>query len=183
MDLNTKSLLTVEPYPSNDPDIGRWLWAMQDTRSRTMERLQGVGQAQLDWQPSETESSIGSVLYHIALIEADWLYAEVLEQPYPAEVVALLPHGDRDEDGRLTHVAGPSMDEHVKRLETVRGLLLDVYQRMDKTDYRRLRSLPDYDVSPEWVLHHLVQHETEHLGQIGSLITRMQVEEAVAICG
>jgi uncharacterized damage-inducible protein DinB len=32
-----------------------------------------------------------------------------------------------------------------------------------------VRSLAEYDVTPEWVLHHMMQHEAEHRGQIGAL--------------
>jgi uncharacterized damage-inducible protein DinB len=34
--------------------------------------------------------------------------------------------------------------------------------------------LPPYDVTPEWVLHHLMQHEAEHRSQIGALRARAQ---------
>jgi hypothetical protein len=57
----------------------------------------------------------------------------------------------------------------VNRLETVRGLLLESYQPMDLPEFRRARLLERYDVTPEWVLHHLMQHEAEHRGQIRSL--------------
>jgi uncharacterized damage-inducible protein DinB len=112
--------------------------------------------------------------YHIADIEADWLYVEVLEQPLPPEVVALFPYPTRDEQGHLTQVQGFSLEEHLRRLEIVRGLLLDVYQPMDLREFRRLRSLPNYDVTPEWVLHHLMQHEAEHRSQIGGLRARAE---------
>jgi hypothetical protein len=46
---------------------------------------------------------------------------------------------------------------------------------MDLIEFRRLRSLPRYDVSPEWVLHHLAQHEAEHRSQIR--MTRRQAEQ------
>jgi uncharacterized damage-inducible protein DinB len=46
---------------------------------------------------------------------------------------------------------------------------------MDYADFRRLRHLPKYDVSPEWVLHHLLQHEAEHRGQI-NLLKRKAIE-------
>jgi hypothetical protein len=29
-------------------------------------------------------------------------------------------------------------------------------------DLDRLRVMPDYDVSPVWAIHHLLQHEAEH---------------------
>jgi len=40
---------------------------------------------------------------------------------------------------------------------------------MNIHDFRRVRRLPDYDVTPEWVLHHLTQHEAEHRSEIGAL--------------
>jgi hypothetical protein len=51
----------------------------------------------------------------------------------------------------------------------VRGLLLDGYQRMELAEFRRVRALEHYDVTPEYVLHHLMQHEAEHRSQIGAL--------------
>jgi uncharacterized damage-inducible protein DinB len=159
----------VDAHLSKEPEIGRWLWALQDTRRRTMEDLAGLTQAVIDWIPPGNESSIGTVLYHIADIEADWLYVEVLEQPLPPEVAALFPYATRDEQGRLTQVQGCSLEEHLKRLETVRTLLLEAYQQMTLSEFRRVRSFPNYDVTPEWVLHHLMQHEAEHRGQIGTL--------------
>lgn len=44
----------------------------------------------------------------------------------------------------------------------------------EQAEFRRVRSLPYYDVAPEWVLHHLMQHEAEHRSQIGSLRARAQ---------
>jgi hypothetical protein len=29
--------------------------------------------------------------------------------------------------------------------------------------------MPDYEVTPEWVLHHLCQHEAEHRAEIAAL--------------
>lgn len=169
MDSHKKEYLIVDVELSKAPEIGRWLWALQDTRQRTMRTLTSLSQAVIDWLPEDNESSIGTILYHIADIEADWLYAEVLEQPLPPQVAALFPNPTRDEQGHLTLVQGISFEQHLSRLEIVRGLLLDVYQHMELSEFRRARSLSNYDVTPEWVLHHLMQHEAEHRGQIGAL--------------
>ncbi|HEY0606635.1 MAG TPA: DinB family protein [Herpetosiphonaceae bacterium] len=169
MDLREQKYLIVDDRLSAEPEIGRWLWAFQDARRRTLSNLDGLTQATIDWLPPNDESSISTVLYHMALIEADWLYTEVLEQPYPAEVVALFPYPDREAQGHLTQVAEISLDQHLERLATVRNLVLDVFQQMSLAEFRRVRSLPAYDVTPEWVLHHLMQHEAEHRSQIGAL--------------
>ena len=171
--MSTRKNNIVDGAPlSNEPEIGQWLWAMQDSRLRTMEELENVVPAMIDWRPPDDESSMGTVLYHIAAIEADWLYEEVLVEPFPPEVMALFPHEIRDEQGQLNQIEGDSLETHLHRLEAVRDLLLDVYQSMDLAEYRRVRALPLYDVTPEWVLHHLMQHEAEHRSQIGSLRDR-----------
>lgn len=169
MDFREQNYVIVDARLSKEPEIGRWLWALQDTRQRTMSGLDRLTPAIIDWLPPNDESSIGTVLYHIALIEADWLYTEVLEESIPPEVLALFPYDDRDEQDHLTQVKGLSLEQHLRRLETVRGLLLDVFQQMNLEEFRRVRSLAEYDVTPEWVLHHLMQHEAEHRSQIGAL--------------
>ena len=168
----TRKKNIVETHLSKEPAIGQWLWALQDSRQRTMEELEQVSLSMIDWQPPDNESSIGTVLYHLADIEADWLYAEVLEQPRPSAVAALFPYATRDEQGELTQVQGINLEEHLQRLETVRTLLLAVYQPMDLSEFRRVHALPDYDVTAEWILHHLMQHEAEHRSQIGALRAR-----------
>jgi hypothetical protein len=34
-----------------------------------------------------------------------------------------------------------------------------------------MSTMPGYDVTPEWVLHPLLQHEAEHRGQISDMRT------------
>jgi uncharacterized damage-inducible protein DinB len=174
MDAQEREYLIVDAGFSAEPEIGRWLWALQETRDRTLRALEGLPPALIDWLPPSNASSIGTVLYHIADIEADWLYVEVLEQPIPPEVAALFPYGTRDDQGHLTQVPGFNLDQHLERLATVRSVLLAVFQQMDLSDFRRARSLPNYDVTPEWVLHHLIQHEAEHRGQINALRARAE---------
>ena len=157
---------------NSEPLIAPWLWALQDSRQRTLEELENLPPVWLDWVSSPAESSIGTILYHMADIEADWLFVEVLEQKLPPTVAALFPYPTRDEHGRLTQVHGLSLATHLERLATVRKLLMDVFQRMDLADFRRVRSFPPYDVTPEWVLHHLMQHEAEHRSEIGGLRRR-----------
>ena len=167
--MNEKRQNIVDAGLAAEPEIGRWLWAFEDCRARTQEELENLTPAVIDWLPPHGESSIGTVLYHMALIEADWLYAEVLEQEYPAPVVALFPQSDRDSQGRLTQIQGIPLAEHLERLATVRNLVMEVFRPMSLADFRRARSLPYYDVTPEWVLHHLMQHEAEHRSQLAAL--------------
>ena len=165
-----RNQLVVEPPSGGEPDVGRMLWMLEDGRRRTLETLDGVTDADLDWSPAPGMNSVGALLYHLAAIEADWLYNEALgEQPFPPEIVALFPEDVRDEQGRLVTAQGADLATHLRRLDTVRAHLLAAFREMSPADFNRARAFPIYDVTPEYVLHHLAQHEAEHRGEIGML--------------
>lgn len=167
MHQSTRRSHVMAPETNCAPEIAPWLWAMEDARRRTLARLEGITQAELDWTPHAGENAIGTILYHIAAIELDWLYAEVLEQPdFPPDVEALFPLDVRNADGRLTPCPNLPLADHLARLDATRTRLLATFRAMSLTEFRRIRPLTDYDVTPEWVLHHLLQHEAEHRGEI-----------------
>jgi uncharacterized damage-inducible protein DinB len=168
--------LAIEVVEGCVPEIGRLLWQLEVTRERTKERLEGLDQRVLDYQ-LPPDNSIGTLLYHLADIEASWLYEEVVQpEVLPAEVAELICIETRDEAGRLTVVNGRSLDEHLHVLDRIRHYLLEHFRQMDLADFRRLRHLEHYSCTPEWVLHHLIQHEAEHRGQIMTI--RTQAEQA-----
>lgn len=167
--------LFIIPLNGFEPEIGRALWQMQDARRRTKDALEGIREQALDWTPPGGGNSIGTLLYHLAAIETDWLYTDVLQaQEFPEEIDGLFPHDVRDEQGVLSQVGGESLLEHFARLALVRSHLLQAYRRISLEDFRRPREFEDYAVTPEWVLHHLMQHEAEHRGQIGELRIRAE---------
>jgi uncharacterized damage-inducible protein DinB len=88
------------------------------------------------------------------------------KKPFPAEFGALFPADPVDEQEQLTHLQGASLQDHLQRLEKVRATLMEEFRGMSIEDFRRLRYLPEENVTPEWVLHHLIQHEAEHRGHI-----------------
>ena len=176
---DTMTQRVFTPLAATDPVIGRWLAALEDTRRRTKETLAGIAQETLDWPPPHGGNSISALLYHIALIEADYLYVDVLGlDGYPAEVLAHFPYPARDEHRRLSTPPQTSLDQHLYRLDFVRERLLTTYAALMPDDFRRPRAVPGYNylISPEWTLHHLMQHEAEHRGEIATF--RVQAERA-----
>jgi uncharacterized damage-inducible protein DinB len=171
---DTRDQHIIVPLEAGDPAIGRALWLFEDARRLTRRTLEGIDPRALDWLPADADNSIGTLLYHIAIIEADWLYVEVLEQEFPPDVVELFPYNVRNATGRLTPVTGRTLEEHDTLLDAVRARLLAAFRAMSIDDFRRARRMPHYDVTPEWVLHHLMQDEAEHRGQIGDLRRRAE---------
>jgi uncharacterized damage-inducible protein DinB len=163
--------LVVEPPAGVAPEVGPWLWALEDCRQLTLEELASVGDPDVD-RPGADGTSIGTLLYHLAMIEADWLYEEILVQPWPPTIVALFPHRTRDSEGRLTRVTGEPLAAHLHRLAAVRSELRATLGAISAAEWHRVRELPSYDVTPGWVAHHLLQHEAEHRGAIAALAGR-----------
>ena len=166
-----ETLVAVE-LAGYQPEIGAALWRLEDTRNRTLRLLSDMPAEYVDLET--LGNSIGTILYHLALIEADWLYAEILEEPFPDELKNLLPADDRDQAGILTFIRGQTLEQHLARLSAVRKTLLDKLRGMTSEDFHRPRSLPNYEVSPAWVLHHLAQHEAEHRGELGTAIALLR---------
>lgn len=156
----------LTPIPGCEPEIGYALAALEDARRRTLETVAGVPPRVLDWPPPFERNSIGTLLYHIPLIEASYLWEDTLQQPPPPEIGALFPHPVRDASGLLYHVEGVSLDEHLERMAAVRACLLEAFCRLTLEDFHRPRQVEGYAITPHYVLHHLCQHEAEHRGHI-----------------
>jgi uncharacterized damage-inducible protein DinB len=155
-----------------DSLIAPWVWAVEDSRRRTLQLLEGIKQVTLDWQAPEGGNSIGTLLYHIAAIELSYLYEDIRGLGWQPELAALLPYELRDEQGQLTVVCGETLDTHMQRLAASRALLLDTLRGMSAVDWQRPREVEEYSISPAWAIHHLMQHEAEHRGEIGLLRQR-----------
>ena len=168
-----KKKLKISSVEALEPEIGRWLGALQDCRRRTKQTIEGISQAQIDW--ADGGNSIGTLLYHISAIELDWLYADVLQaDTFPEDIAEIFSIDVRDGKGNLSPVTGEDLNSHLSRMDITREQLLNVYKKMTIEDYRRLRMMGGYEVTPEWVLHHLMQHEAEHRGQIEILLGLME---------
>lgn len=167
----TKDRLAAQPLAGYAAPLATALWRLQDGRARTLKALQTVSEAEVDWLAPGLQNRIGTLLYHIAAIEIDWLHEEILQQAWTAEIEALFPYPVRDADGQLHPVLQLPLSAHLERLEQTRAYFLKSLQAVSEADYQRLREFPRYDVSPEWILHHLAQHEAEHRGEILTIRT------------
>lgn len=172
--MNTLQTLIAQPLRGYVPPLAMALWQMEDARMRTVRWLYTIDQSLLDWSPpGETVNTIGTLLYHIAAIELDWVYADILKAPWPAEVEPWFQQNVRDASGRLSVVTGESLEIHLERLTTTRHAVLEGLRGMTEHDFNAPRVLPNYIVTPAWALHHLCQHEAEHRAEMMSLVGRV----------
>ncbi|HLO11068.1 MAG TPA: DinB family protein [Pseudoneobacillus sp.] len=162
-----RATLNVSLLPGYEAEIGRWLWCLEDVRHNLITELSGIDHNLLDRKLGERHS-IGTLLYHIAYVEAGWLYGEVIGTDWPPEISCLFPL-EGWTNGKLAHIDGESIEEHLYRLNKVRDAFLSHFRTMNIKDWRKPRILEEYDVTPEWVVYHLIEHESHHRGQIFQL--------------
>jgi hypothetical protein len=160
-----RELLVLDPG-EGDAEVGRWLSAMDDARRDTLAELADVTDAMLDERPPGAPNTIGTLLYHVALIEADWLCDDILGLADDMWPHHLIPYLDRDAEGILMVVRGEDLATHIERLAAVRALVHAHLDEMPAATFHLPRARARYDVSPAWVLHHLLQHEAEHRAHI-----------------
>jgi hypothetical protein len=164
-----RRLVLVEP-DGVDPLVGGAIARLTDARRRTLRDLEGLDPAHVDRPGPDGTNSVGAILYHVAAIEMAWLAEEILGlDAWPPGVEHLLPYDVRDEAGLLWAVRGQSLDDHLERLRITREVLVRELAALDTAEFRRVRVLADYDVTPEWVAFHLTQHEAEHRSELGRL--------------
>ncbi|MEX2322749.1 MAG: DinB family protein [Acidimicrobiia bacterium] len=156
------------------PAVGLLVAMLDECRGRTLSHLQDLDAPMIYAEVPGHPNTIGTILYHVAAIELDWLYAEILGEEFPEEMSTWFPADVRDDTGRLTPVTGESLDRHRERLAWVRGLLHDGLADKDDAFLFEDRPTDGGTVTSEWVLHHLMQHEAEHRGQIGELATALR---------
>lgn len=165
----------AEPVPGCPEPIGYALWHLQEAREWTLSYVDGITQEGLDSIPQGHRHSVGTLLYHIAVFEVDWVYTDVLGSDYdmdrripgcPPELAEVLPYPLLLEDQSYTPVSGEPLSTHLDRLALIRRHLLEVFKAMDLDDFRTPRPSGEIAVTPEWVLMHLARHESEHRGQI-----------------
>jgi uncharacterized damage-inducible protein DinB len=168
---DNRDILVITPNVELHPEIGRFLWMMDEVRFITKEVVAGISQAAIDWSASPATNTIGTLLYHIALVEIDWLYYDMLDQELPDDMVALFPYDSRDETRHLTVVNAVPLSEHLARLDTVRTRFHEIFGSQSLEDFRRPRHLEEYDATPEWIAYHLIEHEAGHRGEMATIRT------------
>jgi len=164
-------LRIITPLAASHPEPGRLFWALEDMRVRTRNSVSDLSQSELDWTAPGVENSIGSLLYYIALIEFDYLCVDILGGDYLEGFADVLPIPDRDSERNLSAVHDVPIEEHLARLDNIRGHFLSHVSPLSAEQVQAARPLPDsnYEISPAWTLLNLMQHEAEHRGQISTI--------------
>ncbi|CAM4017278.1 DinB family protein [Saccharibacillus endophyticus] len=168
--------LEIKALPGYPEEIGRQLWMMEDIRRDLLQKLEGLTQDELDAAEDGDVTTVGALLYHIADVETSWLHFDMLlRKKLDPELEPWFTAPTRNERGEVWCPQGESLERHLERLAVVRRDFLEKFRSVDLEDWRTIREVPgEYDVTPEWIVYHLIEHEAHHRGQIFRMIGRMR---------
>ncbi len=174
--MTQRKTLHIDALSGYEPEIGRWLCALEQVRERTLHLISDLDQRTLDWRgEAGKENSISSLLYHVALVEVSWLFYDILLQDFPPEIADNFPY-PMATNNAVTHIEGLTLEDHLTKLQSSRSTFQKHFKNMTLKDWRSFRSPPedDYRVTPEWAVFHLIEHEAGHAAQISSLSKRVK---------
>jgi uncharacterized damage-inducible protein DinB len=166
-----KRKFLIEFGRTPDHALDYLLGTLEDTRVTTLQTIEKLTFQEVDWQYKEGWNTIGALLSHITalehyfrieFIEGRKLTEEENERWLPAlDMGKYLPQ----------LINGQSIETYIAHLTESRQLLLQAFSAITFEDL--VRRIEDYDpvtgCNLAWVLHHMIEDEIYHRGQISIL--------------
>ena len=166
---NIGRTITLETEKNLSPRVGLLFSMMQKTREKLIDRIKELTQEEMDYSPHGRRiETIGTLLLHIAGVEWSWIFEDIGDTAMDYEK---WKHAFplREDIDQLTK---KGKKFYLDRLSEVRNEVFEWLETINDDDLDRLIHLGDTDVSIEWILFHLIEHEAIHIGQI-SILSRM----------
>ena len=114
---------------------------------------------------------MGTLLLHIAAVEFSWILEDIFKRPMGREWEVAFPIRVG-----MPQVSGKPLEYFVETLDRVRTEVRSALATLTDTDLNRVVIPQDESGAPEshgytirWILHHLVEHEAHHRGQIAMM--------------
>jgi uncharacterized damage-inducible protein DinB len=177
MSEEAKRVVTLEREDELSPRVALLYSMMDKVRGRLLSRIESLSDVDIDYSPhGRSIETIGTLLFHIAAVEWSWIFEDIggKEMDYEKWKQAFpLREG-------IDQLTGQVVKFYLDRLSEVRQEVHEWLKSIDDDELDRLIDLGHAEVSIEWVLFHLIEHEAMHIGQI-SVLSRMYDETRVQV--
>ena len=157
------------PAPGVSPGIGFYLAGMEEVRDQLRETITGMTDEQISRRAVPEAHSIGALALHIGEAEWWWIQCNVSGHKLTDEDRSA-PHWDvlKDPDGFAGK--GYSADFCLQQIDRIREQTRGTLASLGDADLERVFSFErrgkTHEQSLRWILHHLIDHEAQHKGQI-----------------
>ena len=169
MSEEAKRVITLDREDELSPRVALLYSMMEKVRGRLFSRIESLSDVDIDYSPhGRSIETIGTLLFHIAAVEWSWIFEDIggKEMDYEKWKQAFPLREDIDQ------LTGQRVEFYFDRLNEVRQEVREWLKGIDDEELDRLIDLGHAEVSIEWVLFHLIEHEAMHIGQI-SVLSRM----------
>ena len=166
---NIRRTVDLKKRKNLTPRVGLLFSMMEKTREKLLKRIEELTLEEMDYSPSGRRiETIGTLLLHIAAVEWSWIFEDIGDTAMDYEK---WKHAFPLREG-IDQLTKQGKEFYIKRLSEVRSEVFDWLKSIEDKELDRLIPLGETDVSIEWILFHLIEHEAIHVGQI-SILSRM----------
>jgi uncharacterized damage-inducible protein DinB len=159
----------ITPAPGVSAGIGFYLSGMNEVREQLREAITGMNTEQIGRRAVPGAHSIGALALHIGEAEWWWIQCRVGGHKLTAADRAS-PHWDVLEDPEAFGSKGYSAEFCLQVIDRIREQTRDTLASFGDDDLERIFSFERHGETREhslrWILHHLIDHEAQHKGQI-----------------
>lgn len=139
-----------------------------ETRNQLLREISDLTQEQLDYSPNITKvETIGTLLFHIAAIEFSWFFEDIYGEEFKEEewkyALALRYNFEPPQ------LKNKPLSFYMEKLQKLRERVYITLQQWKDVDLNQPVKSDDYYYTKIWILHHIQQHESHHIGQINFL--------------
>jgi uncharacterized damage-inducible protein DinB len=159
----------VQPVEARNPEVGFLLGMLQEGTRKARRELGEVPDDLVIWQPYSNGHSIGAILIHLAACEAGWLHQVAAGQEVPDDLEAQMMGGVHIDqyDGLWPPPPAKPLSWYHAQQDEVRARTIALLREMpDSTLGREIVWNPGHFCTVRWILHHIIEHEAYHTGQM-----------------
>ena len=168
----------LTPHPGLSTGIGYYLGGMEEVRRQVAVAVKDIPDDQIGKPPFLGAHSIGGLVLHIGEAEWFWMKMVVSGQKLTDEVKNA-PYWDILDDVDRVARNGYTTEFCLSEVEHIRNQTRDVLFTFNDKDLERIitfeRDGKTTEYNLRWILHHLIDHEAQHKGQIFMLKRLMAI--------
>ena len=163
---------TLFPYDAMWREAGCAYRGLEDVRGDLKASAAGLAQADLDRDPGSAAPSIAALLCHCGMAEISWITKVWRKQAVPAAWREFYEAG-MFRGAKSTPPRGVPVERIFAWLDAIREeTRVWIMRNVTDRDLDRQIETPRGTATPRWILHHLIEHEAHHRGQI-TLLRRL----------
>jgi uncharacterized damage-inducible protein DinB len=159
----------LNPAPGVSREIGFYLAGMEEVREQLREAVEGLSDDYIGRLALSDAHSIGALVLHIG--EAEWYWMQCIVSGHEiTNEIRCAPYWDVLKDPRGFADKRYSAEFCLNEIKQIRDQTHKTLAEFKDSDLESIFSIERggeiHERSLRWILHHLIDHEAQHKGQI-----------------